>query len=163
MIVVGYPGIGTEAMCEQHIDCVKISSSDFSFKDENGAMKKWHKWGEICINVAETLSKQCNIVCIPFHPDLIPRLKDTKETVRVVVPALSVKDKWVKKLYYRYLDTLSNEDYIAWENAGKSFIGDVKEMIYTAEENEWKLIMLDDTKGYDLYTALCLSLGGEDI
>lgn len=160
-IIIGYQGIGKSTMCKKNSDCVDLESSNFWFKDNNGNPKRWDNWADIYGNIAEHLSSQGNVVCVSSHFALRKRLKDTKQDVFIVVPSLELKDRWVKRLYYRYLETLLDKDYKAWQNAGEMYEQNITELINDAKENKWKIIIIDDMDNYDLYVEICYKLGEE--
>ena len=159
-IVIGYQGVGKSTMCKKHNDCIDLESSSFWFKDANNNPKRWENWADIYGNIAEHLSKQGNIVCIASHFVVRERLKNTNEKVIVVVPGLDIKDRWVKRLYYRYLDTAAEKDYKAWMNAGERYQQDIKAMMDDAGKYGWKLVIIKlKDLDEDLFNRVCYAMG----
>lgn len=158
-IVIGYQGVGKSTMCAKYNDCIDLESSSFWFKDDNGNPKRWDNWAEIYGNIAEHLSRQGNIVCTASHYAVRERLKNTAENVAIVVPALELKDKWVKRLYYRYLESATEKDYKAWMNAGDRYEQDIQLMIEDANKYGWKIVTIKDIDNYDLFCELNYALG----
>ena len=158
-IVIGYQGVGKSTMCRKHNDCIDLESSSFWFKDENNNPKRWDNWAEIYGNIAEHLSRQGNIVCTASHYAVRERLKNTAEDVAIVVPALELRDKWVKRLYYRYLESVTEKDYKAWMNAGYRYEQDIQLMIEDANKYGWEIVTIKDIDNYDLYRELIYALG----
>ena len=158
-IVIGYQGVGKSTMCRKHNDCIDLESSSFWFKDENNNPKRWDYWAEIYGNIAEHLSRQGNIVCTASHYVVRERLKNTAEDVAIVVPALELRDKWVKRLYYRYLESVTEKDYKAWMNAGDRYGQDIQLMIEDANKYGWKIVTIKDIDNYDLFSELIYALG----
>lgn len=147
-IVIGYQGVGKSTMCRKYADCVDLESSSFWFKDENENPKRWDNWFNIYGNIAEHLSHQGHIVCIASHFAVRQRLKNSSEKIIVVVPALELRDRWVKRLYYRYLDTATDKDYKAWMNA---------------KNYGWKLIIIGEKDlDKDLYPEICYKVGEKE-
>lgn len=160
-IVIGYQGVGKSTMCRKHNDCIDLESSSFWFKDKNGNPKRWDNWFDIYGNIAEHLSKQGNIVCIASHFAVRQRLKNTTEKVYVVVPSLELRDRWVKRLYYRYLDTATEKDYKAWMNAGERYEQDIQAMMDDAKNYDWKLVVIKpEDLDQDLFNKVCGAMCG---
>lgn len=155
-IVIGYQGVGKSIMCRKHNDCIDLESSSFWFKDENKNPKRWDNLADIYGNIAEHLSHQGNIVCISSHFAVRQRLKNTGEKVFIVVPALELRDKWIKRLYYRFLDTATDKDYKAWMNAGERYEQDIQAMMDDAEKYGWELIVIRaQDLDKDLFDKVC--------
>lgn len=77
-----------------------------------------------------------------------------------MVPGLDIKDRWVKRLYYRYLDTAKEKDYKAWMNAGEKYEQDIKALMDDAKKYGWKLVIIKlKDLDQDLFNRVCYAMG----
>ena len=130
MIVIGYQGIGKSTLAAKSLRYIDLESSSFWFDDPETKQKIRHgNWYEMYCNVAEDLSRQGYTVFVSSHQPVRERLSRSDEYVIACVPALDLKDKWIKKLRLRYENSGLEKDYKAYMNAADCFTENVTEMM----------------------------------
>lgn len=112
-IIIGYPCIGKSTCSKMNKDFIDLESSNFVI---NGA--KSPDWYKIYCNIAIDLASNHNVF-ISSHADVRNYMKTMSENIRssviVIYPALSLKDKWIKKLKDRYEDSNLDKDKRAYD------------------------------------------------
>lgn len=124
MIIVGYQGIGKSTMAKNVDNCIDLESSNF-FVDG----KRDEDWYKVYVNIAKHLSDQDNIVFMSSHKIVREYLNEQNIDFTVVCPSLELKEKWLKKLKYRYNVTGKNKDYKAWQNAEVGYDEQIKDLM----------------------------------
>ena len=84
-----------------------------------------------------------------------------EEQVAVVVPDLSLKDKWIEKLWKRFEDTKLFKDYCAWNNAKQWYESNIGEVIADANKYGWKVIVIPAME-YNLKELVENAMGAEN-
>lgn len=148
MIIIGYQGIGKSTLANRDIRFIDLESSNF-FIDG----KRQDNWYIPYCNIAEHLSKQGKFVFVSSHEVVRNQLKDSKEKVVVVYPAIKLKEQWIKKLEDRYKTTNLEKDYKAWMNAIDRYVENIEEL----KNNNFKKIELP-RMNYDLGEELLLEI-----
>jgi hypothetical protein len=142
LIVIGYQGIGKSTLAKRDYRYIDFESS--ALRHEDGS--KAHNWYESYCMMAEWLSKQGYIVFVSSHEEVRDYLnKHCKEPFCAIVPSLSLKDWWLKKLHSRYNDTKSMKDAQAYYRAINWFTEDV-----TAIKDDIQITEEITTTDYDL-------------
>ena len=122
MIVIGYQGIGKSSLSK--IFSIDLESGNFwvdGRRDEN--------WYIPYCNIANDISSQGYIVCTSSHKPVRDYLKNSKERVVVVFPALELKEQWVERLKKRYEESGLEKDYKAMMNAVDRYDDNIKELM----------------------------------
>ena len=142
MIVVGYQGIGKSTLAKKNYRYIDFESS--ALRHEDGS--KANDWYESYCMMAEWLSKQGYIVFVSSHKEVRDYLnRHCKEPFCAIVPSLSLKDWWLKKLHNRYNNTKSMKDALAYYRAIHWFTEDV-----TAIKDDIQITKEITTTNYDL-------------
>lgn len=116
MIIIGYQGVGKSTIAGK-FNCIDLESSNFFIGD-----KRPDNWFVPYCQIAEHLSQQGYIVLVSAHNVVRQRLKKySKEKIYAVIPSISLKDDWIKKLKNRYDTTKSEKDMKAYLNAKDSY------------------------------------------
>lgn len=142
LIVIGYQGIGKSTLAKRDYRYVDLESSALRHEDGTRA----YNWYESYCMMAEWLSKQGYIVFVSSHEKVCDYLnKHCKEPFCAIVPSLSLKDWWLKKLHNRYNDTKDMKDALAYYRAIHWFEQDV-----TAIKDDIQITKEITTTDYDL-------------
>jgi tRNA uridine 5-carbamoylmethylation protein Kti12 len=129
MIIVGYQGVGKSTLAANDITVIDLESSNFWYTID-GKLLRDSTWFIAYCNIAEHLSKQGYDVCVSSHRCVRQQLKYCTEHVVAVVPSITLKDEWIKKLKDRYDLTHKEKDLKALLNAEELFdtnIAEIKE------------------------------------
>ena len=119
MIVIGYPGVGKSTVSKRNIRYVDFDSSPFSNKEQ---------WESDYVFNAEMLSSHGHVVFVSAHKAVQELLKNSKEKVVVVYPALRLHDFWIEKLKTRYIKTQNDGDYRALSRCVSHYCEDILEL-----------------------------------
>lgn len=139
MIIVGYQGIGKSTMAKCVSNCIDLESSNF-FVDG----KRDENWYKVYVNIAKHLSDYGNIVFMSSHKIVREYLNKQNIDFTVICPSLELKEEWLRKLKYRYNQTLLNKDYKAWQSAEVGYDEQIKDLM-----QERNVVSLNDME-YDL-------------
>ena len=125
MIVIGYQGIGKSTMVKDiESFSIDLESSNF-FVDG----KRDENWYIPYCNIANDISSQGYIVFTSSHKPIRNYLKNSKERVVVVFPALELKEQWVERLKKRYETSGLEKDYKSMMHAVKNYEYDIKDLM----------------------------------
>lgn len=142
LIVIGYQGIGKSTLAKRDYRYVDLESNALRHEDGTRA----YNWYESYCMMAEWLSKQGYIVFVSSHEKVCDYLnKHCKEPFCAIVPSLSLKDWWLKKLHNRYNDTKNMKDALAYYRAIHWFEHDM-----TAIKDDIQITKEITTTNYDL-------------
>ena len=142
LIVIGYQGIGKSTLAKKSHRYIDFESSALRHEDGSRA----YNWYESYCMMAEWLSKQGYIVFVSSHKEVRDYLnRHCKEPFCAIVPSLSLKDWWLKKLHNRYNDTKDMKDALAYYRAIHWFTEDV-----TAIKDDIQITKEITTTNYDL-------------
>ena len=127
MIVIGYQGIGKTTCASKRDGIIDLESSHFKIdgeRDEN--------WYVIYCRIAVSLARQGYIVLISSHECIRSELRKYEDegeyTVIVICPHYKLKDQWIRRLYNRYIQDRSTENYAAWKDAEAHFFDSIQSM-----------------------------------
>ena len=127
MIVIGYQGIGKSTCASKIKGIIDLESSNFKIDGERD--ENWHI---IYCRIAVSLARQGYIVMVSSHECVRSELQkydpDGEYTVVVICPHYTLKDKWVYRLYSRYVRDRSDKNYAAWKNAEANFVPSILSM-----------------------------------
>ena len=123
MIVIGYQGIGKSTLVGKNHKYIDLESSNFWVDG-----KREIDWYKPYCQIAEHLSQQGYIVFTSSHEVVRRRLRNSSESIVVVVPSRELKDEWIKKLQVRYDQSGLEKDYKALMNAKERYEDNVNEM-----------------------------------
>ena len=139
MIIIGYQGIGKSTLSTFKNGDNKFVDLESSSFFVNG--KRSDDWYIVYTNIAQKLSEQGKVVFISSHEVVRKALKESNETVVTIIPALDLKDEWIKKLKDRYEFTKLEKDKKALLNAEQCYETNIKEIMDEGFDN----IILKDT------------------
>ena len=129
MIIIGYQGIGKSTLAGND-NCIDLESGNFWFYDKETKQKCRHSnWYIPYCQIANHLSEQGFTVFVSSHEVVRRELEKSKERVVAVVPAVELRDVWLKKLEDRYSSTKLEKDYKALMNA-----------VYRYEDNIYEIM-----------------------
>lgn len=141
MIVLGYPGVGKTAFCEESIRmAIDLDSSSFNRLDFSNDKA----WAKTYVKIAESLSRQDFIVFISSHKlvqDEAEKISNMCDVI-TIIPSPDLKEKWIEILTDRYCRTGLEKDRRAMEHCEKYFDEDINYILHHAskvsviEENE---------------------------
>lgn len=127
MIVIGYQGIGKSTCASEMHGIIDLESSNFKIdgeRDEN--------WYVVYCRIAVSLARQGYIVMVSSHEHVRSELRqydpEDKYTVVVICPHYTMKDRWIQRLYNRYVREPSDKNYAAWKEAEAHFIDSIQSM-----------------------------------
>lgn len=124
MILIGYQGIGKSTLAFKENNFIDLESSNFFYKD-----KRIDNWYIYYCNIAAHLSKQGFNVFVSSHEVVRNRLKKYfDEPLVCIIPSISLKDEWIKKLHNRYINHGSEKNYKAWMNAVDRYEDNINEI-----------------------------------
>ena len=123
MIVIGYQGIGKSTLANNDLRFVDLESGNFWVDG-----KRAEDWYKPYCQIAEHLSKQGYIVFTSSHEVVRNQLKNSREHVICCVPALHLKEEWIKKLKDRYEESGLDKDYKAYMNAEDRYTENITEI-----------------------------------
>lgn len=124
MIVIGYPGIGKSTLATQRPGYIDLDSSSFY----DGLIRP-ENWFIFYCQVAESLSRQGNVVFVSSHRDVQFHLLYSDERVVCIYPSILLKDKWINRLQARYNATGIDKDYRALTSAISHFDADISALM----------------------------------
>ena len=134
MIIIGYQGIGKSTLAGPENNCIDLESGNFWVTDkETGTAKRTDDWYKPYCNIANHLSSQGFIVFTSSHKQVREELKNSDEYIMAIVPDLSLKDEWVKKLEDRYNESGLDKDFKAWKNAEECYEENIKDIMNDIE------------------------------
>ena len=139
MIIIGYQGIGKSTLAGQN-GCIDLESGNFWVDG-----KRAEDWYIPYCKIANHLSEQGYTVFVSSHEVVRNELKKSKERVVAIVPAVELKDEWIKKLNERYERTKLEKDFKAWKNAEDHYEENIKELMNSGFD-----ITVIDGMGYKL-------------
>ena len=153
MIFIGYQGIGKSTFCKDRMDAIDFESSNFKYQVNNHgtlSITRDKYWFMPYTNIAKDLSNQGYSVFISSHKDVRLQLVNRKDVV-AIVPALNLRDKWVKKLKDRYETELAEHNpnaekhKFAYLNAEDCYVENIQNIM-----NDIKNIIIIENIDYDL-------------
>lgn len=112
MIIIGYQGIGKSSCAKTNDKYIDLESSSFWVNGERDP-----NWYIVYAQVAEHLSQQGYIVFTSSHQVLRDYLRNSEEVVVEIYPSHSIKEDWINKLKYRYIDTPTKKNKRALDGA----------------------------------------------
>lgn len=124
MIIIGYQGIGKSSLAGTE-NCIDLESGNFWVDGERS--DEWYK--PYC-NIANHLSEQGYTVFVSSHECVREELKNSKEKVNLVFPALELRDQWIERLWNRYCKTGLDKDYKAYANAKYRYVENIYELMH---------------------------------
>ena len=115
MIIFGYPGIGKTTICKDHNCMIDLDSSYFNLTGN----KKIKDWYINYFNLGQMLSNKGNTVFMSCHTDLLMyALNNTTEyRLGLIIPDIKLKDKWIKRLEDRMVDTTDPKEFNSQKSA----------------------------------------------
>lgn len=140
MIIIGYQGIGKSTLSKQDMRFIDLESGNFWVDG-----KRADDWYKPYCQIAEHLSQQGYVVFTSSHAVVREQLKNSKEDVRVVVPALTLKEPWIKRLEERYNDSKLEKDFKALANAKVRYTENIQEIMDSGFD-----IILIESMNYNL-------------
>ena len=127
MIVIGYQGIGKSTCASKMDGIIDLESSNFKIDGERD--ENWHI---IYCRIAVSLARQGYIVMVSSHECVRSELQkydpDDKYTVVMICPHYTLKDRWIQRLYSRYIQDFSDKNYVAWKYAESHFTESIQSM-----------------------------------
>lgn len=124
-IIVGYQGVGKSALAFHHIQVIDLESSNF-FVDG----VRQGDWYKAYCNIARSLCRQGYIVCVSSHKEVREELaRKPAEKQVIVFPSLSLKEKWINMLSYRYERYDTSKNYKAWRNAVDCYESNITDLM----------------------------------
>jgi hypothetical protein len=139
MIIIGYPCVGKSTLAENceiisgYKGVIDLESSCFH---EEGRMdplyEKNHRnpdWHVSYCKTALDLSRQGYAVFVSSHGQVCQFLTGSVVDIKIVHPALSLKEEWLKRLRNRYRETGLDKDYRAYERAMNNYENDIKALM----------------------------------
>ena len=124
-IIVGYQGVGKSALAFHHIQVLDLESSNF-FVDG----VRQGDWYKAYCNIARSLCRQGYIVCVSSHKEVREELaRKPAEKQVIVFPSLSLKEKWINMLSYRYERCDTSKNYKAWRNAVDCYESNITDLM----------------------------------
>lgn len=124
MIIIGYQGIGKSTLASKENNFIDLESSNFF---HNGVRSD--NWYVYYCNIAAHLSKQGFNVFVSSHEVVRNRLKKYfDEPLISIIPSISLKDEWIRKLEERYNNHKSEKNYKAWMNAVARYEDNINEI-----------------------------------
>lgn len=127
MIVIGYQGIGKSTVASKLDGVIDLESSNFKINGERD--ENWHI---IYCRIAVSLAKQGYIVLISSHECVRLELRkynpEDKYTVVIICPHYNLEDRWIRRLYDRYIQDPSNKNLAAWKDAEAHFVDSIQSM-----------------------------------
>ena len=127
MIVIGYQGIGKSTCASKTRGIIDLESSNFKIdgeRDEN--------WYVVYCRIAVSLARQGYIVMVSSHECVRSELHkydpENKYTVVMICPHYTLKDRWMQRLYNRYIQEPTEKNYAAWKNADAHFVDSILSM-----------------------------------
>ena len=140
MIIIGYQGIGKSTLSKQDMRFIDLESGNFWVDG-----KRADDWYKPYCQIAEHLSQQGYVVFTSSHAVVREQLKNSKEDVKVVVPALTLKEPWIKRLEERYTDSKLEKDFKALANAKVRYTENIQEIMDSGFD-----IILIESMNYNL-------------
>lgn len=142
LIVIGYQGIGKTSYAGQDSRCIDLESSSFKI---NGF--RHEDWYITYCKLAINLAKQGYVVFTSSHRIVVERFarfyqNESGVNIVIVAPNQSLKEKWTKRLYDRYLKDPIDKNQTAWKDAEKNYESEIDWLIY---ESGLPIILLDRT------------------
>ena len=117
MIFIGYQGVGKSTLAYTNINFIDLESSNFWIDG-----KRDEEWYKPYCKIADNLSHQGYHVFLSSHKVVRDYLKEhTNQATMIVLPDLSLKDKWIEKLKKRYEVDPSDKNYKAYMNAKECY------------------------------------------
>ena len=124
-VVVGYQGVGKSALAFHHIQVIDLESSNF-FVDG----VRQGDWYKAYCNIARSLCRQGYIVCVSSYKEVREELaRKPAEKQVIVFPSLSLKEKWINMLRYRYERCDTSKNYKAWRNAVDCYESNITDLM----------------------------------
>lgn len=152
MIITGYQGIGKSTLANKRPDIIDLESSCF-WKTENGVKTRPDDWYVYYCQMAEHLSRRGYIVFVSYHPEVREYLENHgTEPFCAIFPVKSIKEDWLKRLYERYRQSMSEKDLMAYEHAKNHYDEDIDRLMYECSYGiEWYTnAMFIESIDYDL-------------
>lgn len=150
-IIVGYQGVGKSTLAYNFVNVIDLESSNF-FVDG----KRDENWYIVYCNIARNLCRQGYIVCVSSHKVVRDELeKNPAGKQFIVYPSLTLKNKWINNLKYRYEAVSSDKNYKAWKNAECCYDENIQDLI---DQKGFDKIEIEDMS-YDLRRMLMESAG----
>lgn len=138
-IFCGYPGIGKSTVCKNRTGWIDLESSNF-YKEDGSKLDEW--WIGYT-NIAVDLAKQGYYVFTSCHEVVRNRLAEIAPDMTVVImPDLSIEEKWKVRLEDRYLRDRSSKNYRALNHALDGCLKD--DFCNAYEESELPLYLIRD-------------------
>ena len=148
-IIVGYQGIGKSTLAFHNVEVIDLESSNFFI---DGVRQG--DWFKAYCNIARSLCRQGYVVCISSHKEVREELAKNPATHQIIVcPSLSLKDKWIDKLRYRYEQCDSSKNFKALRNAEDCYDSNIKDLM---TQEGFEHILIEDMN-YDLSNLLELN------
>lgn len=141
MIIIGYPGVGKSTLAESYVNgdrpngfksVIDLESSLFHggcTGDPFRGGREVTNWAYTYCSVAMELSRQGHIVFVSSHADVQRYLRECTEQVRVVYPAIELKQEWLERLRGRYICSWDNEkdkNFAAYNRACDHYEDDIE-------------------------------------
>lgn len=148
-IVVGYQGIGKSTLAFHNDQVIDLESSYFFVGD-----KRADDWYIPYCNIARALCRQGYIVCISSHKVVRDELvRKPADNQVIICPSPELKEKWIKKLQYRYKQDESDKNFKALKNAESCYESNITDLI---NQEGFGHIIIGDMN-YDLLSLLNLN------
>lgn len=125
MIIIGYQGIGKISLAKNNMSYIDLESSSFFYE---GVRPEY--WYVYYCNIAARLSRDGYNVFVSSHEVVRNELKKFYPDIFTVCvyPSISLKDKWINKLKFRYNKFPTEKNYKAWMNAVDRYEDNINEI-----------------------------------
>lgn len=134
MIIVGYQGIGKSTTAKNNNRFIDLESGNFWVDD-----RRSDDWYKTYVNIAMHISDQKHYVFMSSHKvvrdELVKRVAaratsdDNKITLTLTYPSLDLKDKWIDRLFQRFIISKLDKDYKAYINAKEMYEANIIDMM----------------------------------
>ena len=127
IVVIGYQGIGKSKLANSESRFVDLESGNFWIGGD-----RWDNWFVPYCSIAVDLASQGNIVFVSSHKVVRDQLVSMPypKGVHVMscVPAIGLREAWIRKLHDRFTTSLLDKDYKAWMNAVDRYAENIQEI-----------------------------------
>ena len=142
LIIIGYQGIGKSSYAQTSTRKEAIDLESSLFYCEGHRPEEWEK---IYCNVAMSLASNGYTIFISSHRNVINELihshsNDDNFSIVIVTPSHNLKDDWIAKLHYRYVNDNTDKNYRAYIDAQNNF---TEEVNYLTSIKEFSCIQID--------------------
>lgn len=154
MIVIGFPGIGksTYEGLWNGRDYIDFESSNFYYEEEDGEKIRDPHWIDYYINIILDMDTcEDRVIFVSSHADVQNRLSEYAKFKYIVIafPTLDIKDKWIRRLEYRYQEDPSEKNRLALEYTKNNY----EDMVNAARKSPFIKLPITSTQ-YNLINLI---------